>query len=223
MIYCTNCGKAIPQESRFCTFCGASVPVVDPEKPNVANPSRVNPPNLQGSSAAPNYRSASTQTVTTSTDGKLEFYKNPGFYGALLLLIGFFLPWFSGATEVTGFSLLQFYLESGMSGAIIFIVVLMVLPLIGAVVVLIQSFSGALSGVSGLFKWLSFLSLAFFLTLLAIGLSDRSDNSLGIDIGDAESIVTAVGIGLWLSLVGCLIMLFNKRHHQSVSTNPRVR
>jgi hypothetical protein len=39
MIFCSNCGKGIPRDSRFCTFCGAVVQIVDPktEKP-VVNP-----------------------------------------------------------------------------------------------------------------------------------------------------------------------------------------
>ena len=39
MIYCLSCGKAIPADSKFCTFCGAPAPVVDPKQPNLATAS----------------------------------------------------------------------------------------------------------------------------------------------------------------------------------------
>ena len=70
MIYCSNCGKTIPDESKFCTFCGTAIAVVDPQKP-VAETHAHEP--LQ--TAAPN----------TASGTKNAFYTNAGFWGALLL------------------------------------------------------------------------------------------------------------------------------------------
>jgi uncharacterized membrane protein YvbJ len=43
MIYCLSCGKEIPSDSKFCTFCGAPTPTVDPKQPNIATASKQKP------------------------------------------------------------------------------------------------------------------------------------------------------------------------------------
>ena len=80
MIYCLSCGKSIPDDSKFCTFCGAPTPVVDPKQPNLATASTSKPIDV-----------SRTQTVRKTSN---EFYKDPGFWGGILVIAGFFLPFF---------------------------------------------------------------------------------------------------------------------------------
>ena len=75
MIYCSNCGKAVPDGSNFCTFCGAAIAVIDPQKPTVTTPA----------TASPEPRQA---VATNTMMGKNAFYTNVGFWGALILLAG---------------------------------------------------------------------------------------------------------------------------------------
>ena len=78
MIYCLSCGKSIPDDSKFCTFCGTPTPVVDPKQPNLATASTNKPIDV-----------SRTQTVRKTSN---EFYKDPGFWGGILVIAGFFLP-----------------------------------------------------------------------------------------------------------------------------------
>ena len=86
MIYCLNCGKGIPDDSKFCTFCGTPVAVVDPKQPNLATSAPAKPVDVSR-----NY--TSTKTVN-------EFYKDAGFWGAILVLAGFFLPFYMNSVSL---------------------------------------------------------------------------------------------------------------------------
>src|SRR4051812_41755532 len=86
MIYCSNCGKGIPDDSHFCTFCGAPVPRVEGDKAKPTDPT----PAL-GQSVQQNYAREAYATRRHN-----EFYKNIGFWAAVVLFIGFFLPYYNG-------------------------------------------------------------------------------------------------------------------------------
>src|SRR5438045_3081587 len=99
MIYCSSCGKAVPDGSNFCTFCGAAIAVIDPQKPTMVTPS-------------PEPRQA---VATNTMAGKNAFYTNVGFWGALLLLAGFFLPFYHEIVDNTDYSLSQMSNNRGSS------------------------------------------------------------------------------------------------------------
>ncbi|MEO5647832.1 MAG: zinc ribbon domain-containing protein [Chitinophagaceae bacterium] len=210
MIYCSTCGKGIPDDSRFCTFCGSTVPVVDPGKPNVAKPSPASTP----LSRSTNVESRSYLTEVDNSPRRKQFYENPGFYGALLLGIGFFLPWINAkGIGVTAYQLLQSYVEEENY----FLVVIFLLIPIGAVIILVQSLTNALPRViSGLFKWLAFISLLMIVAFFIIGINelDPENNWTGINTSDPDLglVLGFIGIGLWLSLLGSLVMLFNRSY-----------
>lgn len=193
--------------------------MIDPEKPNVAQPSPATPPNLESSKPAPNYSGTSYQQTSSvsSTTGttRLPFFQNPGFYGALLILIGYFLPWFNTANS-TGIELMQLYTGMPVSSASIVVMVVVIVPAIGALIVLINSFTGALTGVTGLFKWLTFLSVALFVTFLLLGMSNTVETTDAgapgeVKTDDIASIMAYIGIGLWLAIAGAFVILFNRR------------
>ena len=86
MIYCSNCGKSIPADSKFCTFCGAEVPAIITDK------------------LAP-------KTVKSRpyifADHRGDFIRSAGFWGSLLVLAGFFLPWVHNATNTSGLDIVM--------------------------------------------------------------------------------------------------------------------
>jgi hypothetical protein len=145
MIYCPSCGKSIPADSKFCTFCGALVPTVEPDKPVEKEivRERVVPV-------------TETRTVTREVidDGRplytpANFFSSPGFWGSVLVLGGFFLPWLRDNTAATGLQLVRSNYEPWK-------LVLLLFPL-SAFIVLIQSLTGALpAGLSGFFKFVPF-------------------------------------------------------------------
>jgi hypothetical protein len=120
MIYCLNCGKGIPDQSKFCTFCGTPIKAADVQQSEINTPpvseqytdltppqpqyvpptppppqySNTTPPPPQYSNPTPPPTVQQYETATRSVVAtKNEFYKNMGFWGAALIICGAFLPW----------------------------------------------------------------------------------------------------------------------------------
>jgi len=118
MIYCSNCGKAVPDGSNFCTFCGTAIAAIDPQKSTAA--------------AAPAEPQRPVVANTAAT--KNAFYTNAGFWGALILLAGFFLPFYYEIVDNTEPSLSQMATNRGSSAG----VYLFLLYPVAAIVLVIQ-------------------------------------------------------------------------------------
>ena len=183
MIYCSNCGKAVPDESKFCTFCGAAIAVIDPQKPTVATP----PPETH-------------QPVVANTPAtKNAFYTNPGFYGALLLLAGFFLPFYHEVIDNTEPSLSSMASNSGSSAG----VYLFYLYPVAAVILIIQGLMYIMPAVvANIFKILPLLLLVFCFG--AIMREGDAENSL-------SSFFKAGRPGMYAILLGSILVLFFRR------------
>lgn len=182
MIYCSNCGKSIPVESKFCTFCGAAVPNLDNGK---------------------NLHTRRTQAYTF-LNRPSDFIRSPGFWGSLLVLIGFFLPWIQDTNKASGLNIITMEYTLGK-------LVLLIFPLC-ALFILIDSISGFLpSGATIFFKILPFLLLVVLISLLIMGSKQKGANVLGMNISDMQSALRLIGIGLWATAIGSVLMLFHKR------------
>lgn len=184
MIYCSNCGKAIPDESKFCTFCGTAIALVDPQKPVPETPA---PKPLQPVAA------------NTASATKNAFYTNAGFWGALILLAGFFLPFYHEVIDNTEPSLAQMANNSGSSAG----VYLFYLYPVAAIVLIIQSLAYPFPPVmANILKILPLLLLVF-----CFGAVMRE--------GNAETTLSqffkAGRIGMYAILVGSILVLFFRR------------
>jgi hypothetical protein len=183
MIYCSNCGKAIPDGSNFCTFCGAAIAVTDPQKPTITTPA-----------AQPSH-----PVVANTSAAKNAFYTNPGFWGALVLLAGFLLPFYHEVIDNTDPSLGQIATNSGSSAG----VYLFFLYPVASAVLIIQGFTYAFPPViANLFKILPLLLLVFCFG--AIMREGNADNSL-------VQFFKAGRIGMYAILVGSILVLFFRR------------
>lgn len=186
MIYCLNCGKGIPDESKFCTFCGTPTPQVDPQKPNIATPPPVTRQHVDVNA-----------THTTTTGTKNEFYKNVGFWGAVITFIGFFLPY------VNSVDASFYYLVTDYGATKPEVYLYLIFP-VSAIVLIIQGLTGILPKfLIVIFKILPLLMLVLF----AVGIS-QNNSSFGFMGNDVQSILTAIGIGLYMTVIGTLLMLF---------------
>lgn len=196
MIYCPHCGKGIPDQSKFCTFCGTAIaanqsvsdippqPVVNPTPPPVQQ-QYVNP--------APAQQFVRPQPVTS----KNEFYKNAGFWGAILTVIGFFLPY------VNGYDVSFYYLVTDLAPDKPELYMYLIFPISGAILIL-QGLTGALPRfLVAIFKLLPILMLALF----AAGISQNS-SSFGFMGSDVGSILSNIGVGLYMTVIGSILMLF---------------
>ena len=103
MTYCSNCGKDLPVDSKFCPSCGTTIPtLVNTNDDNIRRePIRTEPIRTEPVITQP---VRSERVVTSSAELNRdhikrttvnEFYKDAGFWGSLLVLAGFFLPFFS--------------------------------------------------------------------------------------------------------------------------------
>ena len=256
MIYCLNCGKGIPDQSKFCTFCGAATATAD------TNPSEINtppvseqttnpipPPPQFVSTPPPPVSEPSTnpippppqfvstqqqyipptpplqqqytpppqmppqyinptqpyvqQYAATTSKGvvvaKNEFYKNAGFWGAVFVFIGFFLPFVNGSDASF------YYLVSDLAPGKPELYLYLVFPVCSAVLI-IQGLTGVIP--KFLVVICKFLPLLLLILLIA-GASQAGGNFsfMGDDVG---TILKNIGVGLYMTVVGTILMLFFK-------------
>lgn len=187
MIYCLSCGKGIPEDSKFCTFCGTPTPVVDPNQPNLAT-------------NAPLRKPVDVSTTHTARKTFMEFYKDAGFWGALLVLIGFFLPFYTSGGES-----LFAIVKSSVADKPVELIWL-IFPLAALVVLLHSLVSGWPGFITNIFIILVLLALVRFGYVLVI---DRAQY-FGTD--DISTIAKTVGLGFWATLLGTVLLLFHNRH-----------
>jgi hypothetical protein len=182
LIYCSNCGKSIPVESKFCTFCGTAIPTIANGK---------------------NFGTRKKHVYTFSNRPS-EFIKSSGFWGSLLVLTGFFLPWIQDINRASGLNIITMEYSLGK-------LVLLIFPLC-ALFILIDTISSFLpSGAAIFFKILPFILLVVLIALLITGSKQKGANVLGMNISDMQSTLKFTGIGLWATIVGSILMLFHKR------------
>jgi len=184
MIYCSNCGKAIPDDSKFCTFCGTAIAAVDPQKPFAETSVR---------------ESRQPVAANTSSATKNVFYTNAGFWGALILLAGFFLPFYHEVIDNTDPSLVQMATNSGSSAGVL----LFFLYPVAAIVLIIQGLAYPFPPVmANILKILPLLLLVFCFG--AVMREGNAENSL--------SQFFKVGrIGMYAILLGSILVLFFRR------------
>lgn len=236
MIYCSNCGKGIPDQSKFCTFCGTAIKAADvpqsetnttpvsqefvtpdPPQKEYVNPTPSEqqyipapqapqqqyipptqiPPQYVSPPIAPVQQFASTTSTRVVETTKNEFYKNAGFWGAVFTLIGFFLPY------VTGYDVSFYYLVTDLAPDKPELYLYAVFPVCAAILI-IQSFTGVLP------KFLVVICKVLpllMLILLIVGAS-QSGSSLGFMGDDVGAILKNIGVGLYMTVIGTILMLF---------------
>lgn len=236
MIYCLNCGKGIPDQSKFCTFCGTATARIDPQNPNTAiqttdnsTPAAqqpVSPPPVQPvtpvpsqpyvnptpqqpfvnpappqqqyvNPAQPVYQQQYAAPVHNAGAGKNEFYKNAGFWGAVLVFIGFFLPY------VSAIDASFYYLVSDFASQQPSLYLYLIFPVCGGLLIL--------HGLTGIFPK-AVVNILKILPLLMVGLlilgASKSESSFAFMGSDIETILSNIGIGLYMILIGTILILF---------------
>jgi hypothetical protein len=274
MIYCLNCGKGIPDQSKFCTFCGAATATADTKlsetntppvseettnpippppqfestpPPPVSEPSTNPitpppqfvstqqqpyisptppsqqqyipppqiPPQYTNPTPPPTHQYA-TATLKNVVATKNEFYKNAGFWGALLIICSAFLPWVTNGDifDFDSLNLLNlFYLgfntspnsSDAATGVVVWEVALIIILACGGLI-LLDCFANFLpGGLAKLFKLLPFIITVLMLLLLFVGLKDKMDSD------QFAARMQNIGLGIWAILLGIILLLFYKK------------
>ncbi len=189
MIYCSNCGKQIPQDSKFCTFCGVQVGVVPVVEPTHAPVTR--------------------SRYSFSTDS--DFFRSPAFWGSILVLVGFFLPWFKGS-NLSGLNIVTQQYSPGK--------VLLILFPFCALYTLIDTISGFLPGrAGGFFRLIPFILVVVFIALFLSGYKNSSE----LTGSNVKDLLSKMQIGIWFTLIGSFLMLFHFSRRRSLTPPPLPR
>ncbi len=203
MMYCSNCGKELPADSKFCPACGATTPGVvnrPTETVRTTEPVRITEPVRTTEPVRERIvtRSADTGNFTTRRTVN-EFYRDAGFWGGLLLIVGFFLPFFTKDS-----SSLFDAIKVGASGEKL-ILLWTIFPIAGLFMML-----HSLRILPG------FLAIFFtFLALIALiywgyrMITHRADYFGSTDV---VTIIKTIGIGLWATVLGTILLLFHSPH-----------
>lgn len=210
MIYCSNCGKPIPDENKFCNSCGTAKPLVEPQKTDTVEPQKAEITEQQKSNVAEAIKTATASanpapqqpaSTVTKPGSNIAIFNNVGFWGALLLLIGFFLPFYKTImdTNLTDISLAKM---AGGGDSAAGRILLFLLPA-SAIVLIIQAFYYPFHPlIANIAKILPLLLMVF--ALGAIMREDETGRSVG-------SFFEIAQIGVYVTLLGALLMLFFRR------------
>jgi hypothetical protein len=209
MIYCSNCGKELPVDSKFCPSCGATInatahttepvrrtePVSESVRTEPVRTERVIEP------------TRTNKVVTEPVDRKdlvtrrtiNEFYKDAGFWGGLLLIAGFFLPFFSNNTG----SLFDAVQAEASTDKIVLL--WLIFPVAG-LFMLLHSLRVLPGFVAIFFTFFALIALIYW------GYIMISNREKYFGATEAFAIMKTVGIGLWATLLGTILLLFHRQH-----------
>lgn len=207
MMYCSHCGKEIPTDSEYCPFCGTHVPSVvktgtDSEK---AEPVITEPVRTQQFASEPvrSEKVASTQADLkkdfTTRKTVNEFYKDPGFWGGLLLIGAFFLPFFSASSGSLWDAV------NAQASADKIVLLWLIFPVAG-LFMLLHSLNILPGFLAIFFTFFALIALIYWGYII---LNDKV-KYLGSD--EMFTIIKTVGLGLWATLLGTILLLFHRRH-----------
>lgn len=207
MIYCSNCGKEIPTDSQYCPFCGTHVPTVvnkAADEPVRTEPVVTEPVRTERVIEPTRPTRVVTEPVDTRKDLVTrktinEFYKDAGFWGGLILIAGFFLPFF---TKDSG-SLFDSVQAEAAADKIVLL--WLIFPLAGLFMVL-HSLRVLPGFIAIFFTFFAFIALIYW------GYIMLTNPAKYFGATEAFAAIKNVGIGLWATLLGTILLLFHRQH-----------
>ena len=229
MPYCIQCGALNPDVAKFCSSCGAAMttgnasssrtPMQQQTQPTVMSPAAIahqQTVRTQSSIAQEQNTNPISQVQVPATNQRLSVLRaavsHPATGGALLVLIGFVLPW-AGYTDyyssysINGFAFAkQFMAQSSLYGDE---GVKVIASLIGISLYVVSAAAGffllsivldpKINGLARLVRFVPFLVFVGIILLIAI-----ASASTGQKMGS----LGGMKIGLYMCFAGSFLMLF---------------
>lgn len=219
MPYCIQCGALNPDVAKFCSSCGSAMTTSRVSSSQTQSQQQGQQPERTQASVA--YQQTTNQAPSTpvrTTHQPVSLVKtatHPATWGAVLILVGFFLPWsgyydYYTSSSINGFSFAkQFMAQSTLYnnegvrfiGVIISISLYIVLAA-AAFFLLSNLIDPGISGLARLVRFLPFLVFAGIILLFIIA-SAATQQKLGS--------LSGMKIGLYMCFAGSFLMLFLRR------------
>lgn len=188
--FCPSCGATSHPEAVICIKCGIVFEKIT-------------------SAPKPVQQTVYSTPPTSSSSNPPDIVSNTGFWGSLLLIIGFFTSWFNfgGIVSFSGYKILTLAGEEMGNGrdndtTIIMVISLAVLALASLICFL---YTLGLSVGDGSYNVCKMLPLICLL-IMGITIGIQANNDGGWDDG----IFDVLGIGVYLSLVGSVLLVASK-------------
>lgn len=211
--YCRNCGKEVLPGAVACLSCG-----LPPAKGNMycqscgsfTNPEAVICIKCGVKLGAVASLSEVTTSVvnTTSTPGTGNFQANnaiktTAFWGSLMVLLGFFLPWEKGY-EINGSQIAKFIFSYTEGDDSIYAILLYSMPVCAGIFIAAALIGNVTRFVSGL-RTVPLLSLIILIVIIL----SKTDNGYRDNGGRFQNdFFDTAGIGLILTIAGAIMMCF---------------
>jgi uncharacterized membrane protein len=128
-----------------------------------------------------------------------------GLIGALIVLIGFFLPWLqNNDVSISGYGAV-FDPEGKVFGSKRYLA--LALPLSAILFLLLLFVKGANPGIKKLLKFVPLIAIILGTCFVFYKIGARQREQL---FDHAGSFFKLIGIGIWLTLAGAIVMLFHR-------------
>lgn len=216
MPYCIHCGNHNPDSAKFCSQCGKTI------ANNDANPSSQSQVRqVQQNTQAESYAHAALSrnqnpvaTTTTYRPSGNQNFRSPALYGSLLVLIGFFLPWFPNysyyynSPTINGTGFVKSFIaamnqqdDAAKAIGTIFTILIYLIPICAGLFFINAILSSRISGLVRLMRYIPFLVFLLFVILIIIASTAQ---------GVSPSFI-GFRIGIYMCMVGSVVMLSMRR------------
>jgi zinc-ribbon domain len=216
MPYCIQCGVQNPDNAKYCSNCGTAI-ITTPTAQTIPAPQTQSIPEVQKPQMHQQTEPLPTQVpaanpaseIPTQQSGKNENFRRPATWGAILVIIGFFLPWERGYYSLSGLGIIKeldniaysLTNEDSTAGPVKTIITILIcsIPVAALLFLITTVFSSKISVFAKVIRLIPFIFCILYMLLGVIG-------------GATVSLAT-MGIGLIISLLGGACMLFLKKEY----------
>ena len=174
---------------------------------------------ITGSTTPPVYTQVSNPNVsytntTASAAGRSTsppFITHLGFWGSIMIIIGFFTDWLNFNNGISGYEILSstrgIINTTDTDKSFLFMLVAIGVIILSAVICLFYTISGIGRAAFLLFKILPLLTIIAFVAYVIVKVQE---NTGGLDIPVDSSAWNILGVGIYLTLVGSLVLAISR-------------